>query len=100
MKELREMLRDKRVRSTALFGPAFLIFILLVYAGLDIAFYAGVLAGNGVVPTRALIGAVDLLMVLMLAIGGRVIPFFTGRRLAGHVMWQNKYVTVAVNVHS
>jgi len=28
-KELREMLRDKRVRSTALFGPAFLIFILL-----------------------------------------------------------------------
>jgi uncharacterized protein involved in response to NO len=76
---------------------AFLIFILLVYAGLDIAFYAGVLAGNAVVPTRALIGAVDLLMVLMLAIGGRVIPFFTGRRLAGHAMWMSQYVTLAVN---
>ena len=76
---------------------AFLILILLFYTGLDIAFYAGVLAGNAVVPTRALIGTVDLLMVLMLAIGGRVIPFFTGRRLAGHAMWTNKYVTFAVN---
>jgi len=76
---------------------AFLIGILLFYAGLDIAFYAGVLAGNPTVPTRALIGVVDLLMVLMLAIGGRVIPFFTGRKLAGHTMWVNKYVIFAVN---
>ena len=76
---------------------AFLIGILLFYAGLDIAFYAGVLAGNATVPTRALIGVVDLLMVLMLAIGGRVIPFFTGRKLAGHTMWVNKYVIFAVN---
>src|SRR6185312_13826094 len=76
---------------------AFLVFILLFYAGLDIAFYAGVLAGNGVVPARALIGTVDLLMVLMLAIGGRVIPFFTGRKLAGHTAWANKYVILAVN---
>jgi uncharacterized protein involved in response to NO len=76
---------------------AFLILILLFFAGLDIAFYAGVLAGNGVVPTHALIGAVDLLMVLMLAIGGRVIPFFTGRKLAGHTMWVNKYLIFAVN---
>ncbi|HXE65880.1 MAG TPA: NnrS family protein [Rhodanobacteraceae bacterium] len=76
---------------------AFLILILLFYAGLDIAFYAGVLNGNEIVPTRALIGTVDLLTLLMLAIGGRVIPFFTGRRLAGHAMWMNKYVMVAVN---
>jgi uncharacterized protein involved in response to NO len=76
---------------------AFLIGILLFYAGLDIAFYAGVLAGNATVPTRALIGVVDLLMVLMLAIGGRVIPFFTGRKLAGHTMWVNKYLVFAVN---
>ena len=76
---------------------AFLVVILLFYTGLDIAFYAGVLAGNATVPTRALIGVVDLLMVLMLAIGGRVIPFFTGRKLAGHVMWVNKYLIFAVN---
>lgn len=76
---------------------AFLILILLFFAGLDIAFYAGVLAGNGIVPTRALIGVVDLLMVLMLAIGGRVIPFFTGRKLSGHAMWVNKYLVFAVN---
>jgi len=76
---------------------AFLVGILLFYAGLDIAFYAGVLAGEATVPTRALIGVVDLLMVLMLAIGGRVIPFFTGRKLAGHTMWVNKYVIFAVN---
>jgi uncharacterized protein involved in response to NO len=76
---------------------AFLIVILLFYAGLDIAFHAGVLAGSATVPTRALIGVVDLLMVLMLAIGGRVIPFFTGRKLAGHTMWVNKYLVFAVN---
>lgn len=76
---------------------AFLIGILLVFTGLDIAFYAGVLAGNGIVSARALIGAVDLLTVLMLAIGGRVIPFFTGRKLAGHAMWVNKYLIFAVN---
>lgn len=76
---------------------AFLILILSFFAGLDIAFYAGVLAGNGIVPTRALIGVVDLLMVLMLAIGGRVIPFFTGRKLSGHTMWVNKYLIWAVN---
>lgn len=76
---------------------AFLILILLFYAGLDIAFYAGVLAGNAVVPARALVGVVDLLTVLMLAIGGRVIPFFTGRKLSGHTMWVNKYLIWAVN---
>jgi uncharacterized protein involved in response to NO len=76
---------------------AFLILILSFYAGLDIAFYAGLLAGNVTVPTRALIGVVDLLMVLMLAIGGRVIPFFTGRKIPGHVAWTNKYVIFAVN---
>jgi uncharacterized protein involved in response to NO len=76
---------------------AFLIFILLFYAGLDIAFYAGALAGNGAVTTRALTGAVDLLMVLMLAIGGRVIPFFTGRKLSGHASWTHRYLIWAVN---
>ncbi|TAN06373.1 MAG: NnrS family protein [Rhodanobacteraceae bacterium] len=76
---------------------AFLIGILLFYAGLDIAFYAGLLAGSATVPTRALIGTVDLLMVLMLAIGGRVIPFFTGRKLHDHTMWVNRYLIWAVN---
>lgn len=76
---------------------AFLIVILSFYAGLDIAFYAGALAANAVVTTRSLVGAVDLLMVLMLAIGGRVIPFFTGRKLSDHTMWTPKYLIWAVN---
>ena len=76
---------------------AFLIGILLVFTGLDIAFYAGALAGNGAVSTRALVGAVDLLMVLMLAIGGRVIPFFTSRKLPGHGSWTSRYLIWAVN---
>lgn len=76
---------------------AFLILILLFFAGLDITFYAGILAGSAVAPARALIGVVDLLMVLMLAIGGRVIPFFTSRKLSGHTMWTHKYLIWAVN---
>jgi uncharacterized protein involved in response to NO len=76
---------------------AFLIGVLLVFTGLDIAFYAGALSGDATVTRRALVGAVDLLMVLMLTIGGRVIPFFTGRKLAGHASWTNKYLIWAVN---
>ncbi len=76
---------------------AFLIAILLVFTGLDIAFYAGALGGSGTVTTRVLIAAVDLLMVLMLAIGGRVIPFFTSRKLAGHTTWTHRYLVWAVN---
>ena len=76
---------------------AFLIGILLAFTGLDVAFYAGVATANAALSTRALIGTVDLLMVLMLAIGGRVIPFFTGRKLSGHTMWVNKFLIWAVN---
>lgn len=76
---------------------AFLIGILLFYTGLDIAFYVGMLRMDILLMNRALIGTVDLLMVLMLAIGGRVIPFFTSRKLSGHTMWVNKYLIWAVN---
>jgi uncharacterized protein involved in response to NO len=76
---------------------AFLIGILLVFTGLDIAFYASAITGDDAVGTRALIGAVDLLTVLMLAIGGRVIPFFTGRKLPDHSSWTHRYLIWAVN---
>lgn len=76
---------------------AFLIGILLFYTGLDIAFYVGVLRMDILLMNRALIGTVDLLMVLMLAIGGRVIPFFTSRKLSGHTMRVNKILIWAVN---
>lgn len=76
---------------------AFLIGILLFFTGLDIAFYVGALRVDMPLMSRALIGMTDMLMVLMLAIGGRVIPFFTGRKLTGHTMWVNKYLIWAVN---
>ncbi len=70
---------------------------MLVYTGLDIAFYLGAWRADVALMNRALIGAVDLLTLLMLAIGGRVIPFFTGRKLAGHTMRINRYLTWIVN---
>ncbi|HJP99515.1 MAG TPA: NnrS family protein [Rhodanobacteraceae bacterium] len=76
---------------------AFLMGILLFYAGLDIAFYIGAGHMDVSLMNRALIGTVDLLMVLMLAIGGRVIPFFTGRKLAGHTSWTHRSLVWAVN---
>ena len=76
---------------------AFLVVILLSYTGLDILFYVGALQGDMTLMSRALIGTVDLLLVLMLVIGGRVIPFFTGRKLAGHTIWVNTSLTWAVN---
>lgn len=60
----------------------FVIGIVLLFAGLDAVFYWG--AGESVsLANRALLGCVDVLALLMVVMGGRVIPFFSRRRLAG-----------------
>lgn len=58
----------------------FVIALLALYAGLDAVFFYGT-AFNPALAQRASLLTVDWLTVLMLVIGGRVIPFFTGRRL-------------------
>ena len=47
--------------------------------------------------TRALLVCVDLITLLMLAIGGRVIPFFTGRKLPAPKMTQFAALNIAVD---
>ncbi|MGA9343176.1 MAG: NnrS family protein [Rhodanobacteraceae bacterium] len=76
---------------------AFIVGILLVYAGLDVAFYFHATRIDMNLMSRDLIGTADLLVLLMLAMGGRVIPFFTSRKLSGHVMWTNHYLEWIVN---
>lgn len=58
----------------------FVILLLLVYAGLDITFFIGALRDQALAG-KALVWTVDWLTLLMCAIGGRVIPFFTSRRM-------------------
>ncbi|MBS0432762.1 MAG: NnrS family protein [Proteobacteria bacterium] len=76
----------------------FLVAILLGYVALDLWFYAAVARGDYAQVTRALLVCVDLLTLLMIAIGGRVIPFFTGRKLPALKMAQWTPLTVAVNL--
>ncbi|MGH8505431.1 MAG: NnrS family protein [Stenotrophobium sp.] len=75
----------------------FVIGILLAYALFDLLFFAGARQRTPLA-THALLLCVDLLTLLMLVIGGRVIPFFTGRRLPRLRLSERKSVNVAVNV--
>ncbi|MDE2150387.1 MAG: NnrS family protein [Gammaproteobacteria bacterium] len=75
----------------------FVIALLAVYAGLDISFFVGA-AGDAALASRALIWTVDWLTLLMLAIGGRVIPFFTVRRLPGIGAMDRRTPALAVNL--
>jgi uncharacterized protein involved in response to NO len=76
----------------------FIIVILLFYAALDVWFYVSATILDFEHATRALLVCVDLLTLLMLAIGGRLIPFFTGRRIPDLKMTQFKPLNIAVNV--
>lgn len=58
----------------------FLIPLLLAFAILDLLFHLAVRGVIGIPPTRILAWVIDLLALLLLVMGGRVIPFFTSRR--------------------
>ncbi|HET9835563.1 MAG TPA: NnrS family protein, partial [Rhodanobacteraceae bacterium] len=75
----------------------FLVLILLFYAALDVWFYVAAARLDFAHVTRALLVCVDLLTLLMLAIGGRVAPFFTGRKLPDLQITQFKPLNIAVN---
>lgn len=59
----------------------FIIGIVALFAALDMAFYWGA-RSNPALATRALLGCVDVVTLLMVVMGGRVIPFFSRRRLS------------------
>ena len=59
----------------------FVMALLLAFLLVDIAFHLSAIGIIPVPPSRVLYWTIDLFTVLMLAIGGRVIPFFTGRKL-------------------
>jgi uncharacterized protein involved in response to NO len=76
----------------------FLVAILLFYAALDVWFYVAVARLDFEHATRALLVCVDLLTLLMLAIGGRVVPFFTGRKITDLKITQFTPLNIAVNL--
>lgn len=75
----------------------FIIGLLLSYAALDAAFLFGAAQGTALA-SHALEWTVDWLTLLMLVIGGRVIPFFTGRRLSNLNVTDRKPLMLAVNL--
>lgn len=75
----------------------FVVGILLIYAAIDAWFFAGVSRNDISWMTHSLLVCVDLLTLLMAAIGGRVIPFFTTRRMPELKIVSNKTLTFAVN---
>ena len=76
----------------------FLVVVLLGYTALDVWFYVAAARMDFAQVTRALLVCVDLLTLLMLAIGGRVVPFFAGRKLPDLEITQFKPLNIAVNV--
>lgn len=75
----------------------FVVGLLLSYAALDAAFLFGASHGTALA-SHALVWTVDWLTLLMLVIGGRVIPFFTGRRLSNLSVTNHKTLMLVVNL--
>lgn len=75
----------------------FVIGIALLFAVLDIVFYVGT-AQHSSLATLSLLGCVDLLTALMVIMGGRVIPFFTRRRIADAQPTDHSALKLATNL--
>lgn len=75
----------------------FVIGLVAAFALADLLFFLGDSGAINLSPTRTLFWMIDLLTVLMLAIGGRVIPFFTGRRLPSVQVYRNAWLDRSVN---
>ncbi|HEU0196537.1 MAG TPA: NnrS family protein [Nevskiaceae bacterium] len=75
----------------------FLVGLLASYLALDAAVLIGALA-HSPVGSHALIWSVDWITILMLVIGGRVIPFFSGRKIAATAPKNWPALSIAVNV--
>jgi uncharacterized protein involved in response to NO len=75
----------------------FLVPLLSAFALADILFHLSVAGVLSIPPLHVLLWVVDLLAVLMLVIGGRVIPFFTERRLTGIKLQDRRWLNYAVN---
>ncbi|HET7650102.1 MAG TPA: NnrS family protein [Gammaproteobacteria bacterium] len=75
----------------------FVVGLVVAFALADLLFFLGDTGVINLAPTRTLFWMIDLLTVLMLAIGGRVIPFFTGRRLPTVQVYRNAWLDRSVN---
>lgn len=75
----------------------FVIVLIALYAALDAAFFYSA-QNDAALAQRALLLTVDWLTVLMLVIGGRVIPFFTARRLPEIRVVNSQRLAHAVNL--
>ena len=75
----------------------FLIPLLSAFALADVLFHLAVAGLLRVPPLHVLLWVIDLFVVLMLVIGGRVIPFFTGRRLPQVPLRSRDWLNAAVN---
>lgn len=75
----------------------FLIGLLSAFTLADVVFHLSVTGLLHVPASRVLFWVIDLFAVLMLAIGGRVIPFFTSRRLSNVTIRHYRWLDWCVN---
>ncbi|HET7921428.1 MAG TPA: NnrS family protein [Gammaproteobacteria bacterium] len=87
----RPILKSRNTRNL------FIIPLLFAFALADVLFWLGQTRWIALSPSRVLFWVIDLITLLMLVIGGRVIPFFTGRRLPGVAVKSRAWLDRAVN---
>ncbi|HEX5340120.1 MAG TPA: NnrS family protein [Gammaproteobacteria bacterium] len=88
----RPILRSRNYRNL------FVIPLLGAFALANILFCLGVVQLITLSPYRVLFWVIDLLTVLMLTIGGRVIPLFTSRRFPRLTVRRNVWLERSVNI--
>lgn len=71
----------RRVIAARLWRNLIFVPVLLLLAGANIAMHLGVINGNGMLVRDASHLTILLIALLMVVMGGRVIPFFTARKL-------------------
>ena len=71
--------------------------ILAGLATLDVLFHLSVTGHIGLSPTQVLIWVIDFLSVMMVVVGGRIVPFFTERRVTGvkRIRWVERTTNAA-----
>lgn len=87
----RPILRSRNYRNL------FVIPLLSALALADILFCLSVANVIPLPAIRVLMWTIDLFTVLMLAVGGRIIPFFTSRRLPAVRIYRNTWLEWSVN---
>ena len=74
-----------------------IVALLLAFAVCNALFHLSFASHIALSPDHVLISVIDLFATMMLVVGGRIIPFFTERRLANVSIYRSRWLSICVD---